>query len=74
MNVRNLISELKSMDQNSIVVIASDAEGNNFNPLYAIDEMQYVAESPTSGRIYEIEEIEEEGIEEDYENAVVLWP
>ena len=70
MIVSELIKSLKTMDQNAIVVMSSDSECNLLNTLYMVDEMKYVAETTTSGRVYEIEDIEEQ----EYEDAVVLWP
>jgi hypothetical protein len=72
MTVKKLINLLKHMDQDSIVVLTSNAEANEFSPLYDVDEMKYVAETTTSGRVYELEELDED--DNDSEDAVVLWP
>ena len=71
MNVRKLVGRLKNMNQDAIVVMAIDLEGNNFNILYDLDEMKYIGETTTSGQVYEVDE---NCINEDYEDAVVLWP
>jgi len=73
MKVKDLRKLLVNMDGDALVVLASDAEGNDFSILYEVDEMKYVPETPTSGQVYEIDEVEEEEID-DSVNAVVMWP
>lgn len=71
MKVSELIALLKDFDQDQLVVISSDAEGNNFSPLSeAGNDYQYVADSTWSGYLLD------DGADEELkaEKAVVLWP
>lgn len=65
MTVSELIQELQEMDQDAIVVMASDAEGNGYSPLSGAYEENYLAESTYSGEVYSDEELEEMKAEDD---------
>ena len=42
MNVREWIKELKKLDQDAMVVMSIDEEGNGYSPLFDISEAIYV--------------------------------
>ena len=53
MNVSELIEKLKTMPQDSIVIMQRDAEGNSYSPLRYVDEKAvYRRESDYSGDVY----------------------
>lgn len=82
MNVKELKELLNAFQDDDIVIMSKDSEGNRFSPLCDIEEGKYVAESSWSGEvgIRELtQELIEDGFsEEDYfeegENAIVLYP
>jgi hypothetical protein len=84
MNVKELKEFLNNFDDNDLVVLSVDEEGNSFSPLASVEEANYVEDNPFNGYIYLREltpELEEAGFtEEDVyygENAieaVVLYP
>lgn len=51
MTVRELIEKLSTVDQDRIVVMASDAEGNSYSPLADLWAGSYLAESTWSGSV-----------------------
>lgn len=52
MKVKELIEKLKNVDPERIIVMSKDAEGNDYSPLYDIDdEMVYVPDSTWSGEV-----------------------
>lgn len=59
MKVRELIEQLQKMPQDSIIVMAKDAEGNDYSPLSSIEEYLYVHETTWYGYIYIMELTEE---------------
>lgn len=82
MTVRELIKELEQCDQDSIVIMSSDGEGNTYSPLADIDDSHvYEAESTWGGYIG-LKEITPELVKQGYteedlidgEPCVVLWP
>jgi hypothetical protein len=87
MTVRELREKLAEFDQDSLVVMSSDGEGNGFSPLSGLGDSIYVDDDPESiwdGAIYLNEltdELRKQGYTEedlydgDYgQLAVVLWP
>lgn len=82
MKVKELKDLLESVDDERIVIMAKDGEGNDYSPLALIDdESVYKANSTWSGEIG-IETLTPELIAENFteedvidgEPAVVLWP
>ncbi len=82
MKVKELKQLLENIDDERIIILARDSEGNRFSPLSQIDdESTYLADSTCSGDVG-IEqltpELEKKGYsEEDVlggEPALVLWP
>lgn len=75
MNVGDLRKLLEGHDDDTIVVLSKDAEGNSYSPLAQVDEpgtYVYRAVTTWSG---EIEEATEDALSyPDNEPAVVLWP
>lgn len=52
MKVKELIEELKKVDQERIVILQKDGEGNGYSPLEGIDdEVNYRPDSTWSGEI-----------------------
>jgi hypothetical protein len=83
MKVKELVKELQGMDQDALVVLQKDSEGNGYSPLSGADDSEhYVAESSWDGYVGPKEltkELEEEGYtEEDIASdgvpCVVLYP
>jgi hypothetical protein len=86
--VRRLIEILSEHDQDAIVVMSKDAEGNSFSPIdrgeYGVSDVWYVPESTYAGEIYDIEDPEDDDSDDcdDYDapdlsgalRAVVMWP
>jgi hypothetical protein len=71
MNVGQLREALKDMPDEFIVVLAKDAEGNNFSPLSDPEDAYYRAETTWYGEYYgNLEDAEDVGAEP----AVFLWP
>ena len=84
MNVNELISILKTFDEDDLVVMSSDAEGNDYAVLRDIDKCLYVSNSRYSGEVY-IREVTPEDRESGYTeedlyngddgvNCIVLYP
>ena len=82
MNVKELKELLKQFDDNDIVIMSKDSEGNRYSPLSSYEEASYEAESTWSG-IVGIRELTKEYIEAGYGeedlvengvNAIVLYP
>lgn len=69
MTVKQLIAQLSELPQESIVIMASDGEGNNYTPLADIQEAVYRADSTWSGEL-----VSDEDPEKEDKKAVVLWP
>ena len=51
MTVRELIAELKTINPDRIVVMASDSEGNSYSPLAGMWTGAYLAESGWRGEV-----------------------
>lgn len=82
MNVKELKEIIKNMNDNDLVILSNDSEGNYFSPLSHIDLCTYKAESTYNGEIG-IRELTQELIKEGYceddilndsINAIVLYP
>ena len=84
MTVKNIKELLKEYDDDDIVVLSEDSEGNGFSPLADISVAVYVNEYGTNGDTY-IRRLTQGLIdagfaEEDLyhgpggENCIVLWP
>lgn len=77
MTVKQLIAQLQKLDQDRIVVLRKDAEGNGHSPLADLDHCIYRPDSTWSGDVYP-----ENANEDDYgyvkergdKKAVVLCP
>lgn len=72
--VRELIEGLQSVDPELVVVLSSDAEGNNFRKM---DEAMSIGLfNPDEGIFLSPEDLEDEDsyIEDDAKQVVVLWP
>jgi len=81
MNVKELIELLSKEDQDAIVIIAKDSEGNRYSPFSAMEYSAYLADSTWSGSVGLLtltpENIADGYSEEDLiggEPAVVLYP
>lgn len=69
MTVSELIEVLSELNQNSIVIIQKDCEGNGYSPLSGCEEGIYIADSDYSGIVVDPDETLEVGVK-----CVVLWP
>jgi hypothetical protein len=85
MTIRELIEELKTYPQDSVVVMSEDGEGNGYSPLSGFSDGVYVPESTWNGDYHVgralTKELEEAGYTEedvydgeDAQDCVVLWP
>ena len=84
MNVKMLKELLQNFNDNDLIVLSKDEEGNGFSPLADAEEVIYVPNSTWSGDIYYKKltpELEKEGYSEedvyfgdDAIEAVVLYP
>lgn len=72
MKVKKLVEILKKMNQDHLVVLQKDAEGNGHSPLSDVGTGAYVAESPWAGELVENEYGEDLGPKA--EKVVVLYP
>lgn len=82
MTVKELIAELSRLEQDRIVVMSKDSEGNSYSPLADIGRSAYIAETTWNGSIG-IEKLTaklkakgytKEDVISDGQPAVVLWP
>lgn len=79
MKVSELITILKDLDPDTIIVLSQDGEGNNYSPLIAVDKALYVPENTWSGYALfsnndDYENDEGHFTPEDAQDAVVFWP
>ena len=81
MTVKELIEELQKVDQNRIVIMSKDAEGNSYSPYRQFWEGAYKAETTWYGDVgleTLTKEDEEQGYTEedvlDGEPAIILCP
>jgi intein/homing endonuclease len=82
MTVKELKKQLEAVDENRIVILQKDSEGNSFSPLDGIDDNSvYDADSSYSGEVYYeklTDELKEQGHDEgsvgEGKPALVLWP
>lgn len=82
MTVKQLINLLKKEDQDRIVILSKDGEGNSYSPLDSFYKCSYRADSTWSGEIglekltTELEKsgYSEEDVISDGEPALVLYP
>ncbi len=83
MTVKELRKLLEGVDENRIVIMSSDGEGNSFSPLADVnaENQSYAEDSTWSGEVgFEVltEELKKDGYEEgDVTKGVpciVLWP
>ena len=49
MIVKDLIKELQKHDENAIIVLSCDSEGNSYSPLLSIQDSNYQEESSCQG-------------------------
>lgn len=82
--LRKLLAKVENQD--TLVVLAKDGEGNNYSPLSGYsDHYHYMADSTWAGELinfddpegYELDELEPEELEEKKNKATscfVLWP
>lgn len=82
MNVKELKELLEKFNDDDIVIVSKDGEGNGYSPLATAEEVSYEAECTWSGLVG-IRELTDEHIDVGYteedllENgvdAIVLWP
>lgn len=82
MNVKKLIKELKKCDQDRIVILSSDSEGNRFSPVYELCKSAYRDGDSSDGEVglekltdelkkagYSKEDVMTDGVP-----AIVLYP
>lgn len=70
MTVKQLIEALKKENQDALVVMAKDSEGNSYSPLHQAADCAYRSTKPWNGEIVDGEPSEKDGTVA----AVVLWP
>jgi len=70
MQVKDLIEKLSLVNPNTIIVMSSDSEGNNYSPLSDLFLGKYEPETAWSGHVYDSREDDVS----DLEDAIVLEP
>lgn len=65
MTVKELIQMLKDEDQDRIIILAKDSEGNNYSPISQYWAGNYIAETTWYGEAY-LDQLTEEDIEDGY--------
>ena len=68
MKVKDLITKLQEQDQDAVVIMQKDSEGNGYSPLYEVDDGHYQADSTWSGKPVLVEltpELRQLGFSED---------
>jgi len=80
MLVKELIELLQEQDQDSLVIMSKDGEGNRFSPFSDLGDYLYTPDSTWSGSILNPED-QDEYHEDDWSDmlansqaAVCLWP
>lgn len=76
LTVKKLIAYLKKLDQDALVILSSDSEGNSFSPLSTPHgEGLFVADSTWSGEWVDPEDEDRDGYdEENAHKAVFFFP
>ena len=82
MTVKELREQLKDFNDDDIVVVSKDGEGNDFSLLADLGQDMYVASSTWSGEIYPREYDEQyfmdreeyEEVKAEAQKCVTLWP
>lgn len=82
MKIKELIEVLSGLDPETMVVLSSDSEGNQFSPLSDHSpHSQYFTEGSFSGEVYDEQELADwDESEEDMDKptggvpCIVLWP
>ena len=78
MTVGELKKQLEKVDDNFIIVMSGDEEGNNFSPLADFSDCQYTPDSTWSGTIKTPGSTADPSEDWDSEynkvNAICLWP
>lgn len=82
MNLAELRAQLDALNlpDDTIVILARDAEGNGYSPVNTVDDLLYDAESPHSGQMYATPNMRAAEPDEWDEapasavRAVFLWP
>lgn len=73
MKVKDLIKLLESQDQDRIVIVAKDSEGNDYSPLSCVETTAYLAETTYSGQVgLELKDLTPEMIKEGFSEEDVL--
>ena len=70
MTVKQLIEALKKENQDALVVMSKDSEGNSFSPLHQAQDTTYKATRAWDGQIDDSKPSKKNGTVA----AVVLWP
>lgn len=77
--VKDLKEALSQFDNDDVIVLTSDSEGNCFDTLYTVEAMQYISEHHEVRYRELTDDMREQGYTEedvttDGQPAVVLWP
>ena len=72
MNVKELKKQLDGVEDDRVVILSKDGEGNSFSPLDTLSFANYMSESQWHGDIEDVEDIESG--EQPGQKAIVLWP
>ena len=73
MTAAEIIKHLQAFPPETLVVQSTDPEGNSFSPVFCVEYMDYLAESPTRGDGWE-PNIPNQKRPDGVVTAVVLWP
>lgn len=70
MKVKELIEILKSCDEDALVILSSDAEGNSYSEASDIGSYYFDEENT---EIFDLKDYEEEALQE-MKKCVTIWP
>lgn len=74
MKVRELIEALAALDPDADVFMAKDAEGNEYKPIEEACVMEDLRLEVNAEMPWVVDEYWQEGLINDDERAVVIWP
>lgn len=72
MKVKELVEQLLEMDQEALIVLQKDSEGNGFSPLSDCYDAVYLPDSTYSGTVPHPDDVDPD--ETGYINAIILFP
>lgn len=73
--VRELVELLLTLDQDAVVILSADSEGNGYSPLAQVEPCEYIPDSTWNGDVVSPEDDPEDIYHYDQRvSAVGFWP